>query len=130
MVPVIISLLRSVSLGFLRIPRCARCPWIPIFQFISVQFSFAITCLLHYNTHTHTHTHNLQPTTLPNNSSAYSSLSKLLGQPTFVPFQHQNKNNKNHHHHASRTLRHHRRCQAWCSQAPQGQEVPSARSRS
>lgn len=53
-------------------------------QFISVQFSFAITCLLHYNTHTHTHKQNLQPTTLPNNSSASSSLSKLLGQPTFL----------------------------------------------
>jgi hypothetical protein len=49
----------------------------------SVQLSFAITCLLLYNTHIPTHkTYN--QTTLPTNSSAYLSLSKLPGQRTFI----------------------------------------------
>jgi hypothetical protein len=94
MVPVIISLLRSVPLGFLRISRCARCPWIPVFQFSSaqfssVQFSFAFLCLL-LNTQT-----NLQQTyqQLYQLISIFILSRLLQGQPTCfsAPFQPENK---------------------------------------
>ena len=76
MVPVIISLLRSVPLGFFKnIPLCAlpldSCLSVQLssVQFSPVQFSFAFLCLL-LNTHKPTCN---KPTNSSTNLSAYSS---------------------------------------------------------